>query len=510
VTFSLCTVRSLRRLASALIVSAAALAAPVAADAGACSNSGVPGTPYEGFGARTPGGAGKRIYRVTTLADSGPGSLREAVSDGDRCIVFDVAGTIVLRKQIYVHGAYVTIDGFSAPSPGITLRDYGLSLWGSGGAHDVIVRGLRIRNAGDRTCTAAQDEGDCWDGLQIKNGATRVVVDHVSIDNASDGAFDVASSSDVTIQWSILSGTTKQSLLDRATRVSMHHNLLINGHSRNAQTQWDDTQRTTPPAVALDFRNNLVWNFSAYGTIVQKNATANVVNNYYHSASRPSASDTLAVDRGGRAYAAGNRAGNGGDVDGEGTVRSAFSTASVSTSDACRAAAEVRSEAGARGGDFGPDAIDRGHLDDLPSRLPGCASGTLPSAGPSQPSTSGGGGARPDLTVSSFAVPTTLQRGQEFPIHFGITNRGTASAGGSRIKIYLSSDTGVSSSDVLLRSRSISPLVPGASQSHSVPEVIPTGVKAGAYYLLVVLDVDGAVSESTESNNIKATRVTVR
>lgn len=34
----------------------------------------------EGFGARTPGGKGGRILTVTTPADSGPGSLREAVS----------------------------------------------------------------------------------------------------------------------------------------------------------------------------------------------------------------------------------------------------------------------------------------------------------------------------------------------------------------------------------------------------------------------------------------------
>lgn len=49
----------------------------------------------EGFGARTPGGKGGRVLTVTTLADSGPGSLREAVSTKDpRTIRFQVAGEI--------------------------------------------------------------------------------------------------------------------------------------------------------------------------------------------------------------------------------------------------------------------------------------------------------------------------------------------------------------------------------------------------------------------------------
>jgi pectate lyase len=495
-------------LARALVVWMAIALWPAGADAAACANSGVPGTPYEGFGAATPGGAGKPIYRVTTLADSGPGSLREALSEGNRCIVFDVAGNIVLRKQIYVGGSFVTVDGFSARAPGISLRDFGISIWGTNGAHDVILRGLRFRNAGQRTC----DDGDCWDGIQLKHGAYRVVIDHISNDNASDGAIDITSQGgtptrDITIQWSILSGTRNQAAIGRATRVSMHHNLLIHGQNRNPQADWDTTLATRPPDTVLDFRNNVVWGFSAYGTLVRRNATANILNNYYYSSSRPTAGQALTVDYRGRAYAAGNHSGNGADLDERGTELAGFAAARVTTTDACRAAYEVQDEAGARGVDLGLDSIDSGHLEDLPSKLPGCAGATPAARSPATPAPNT---ASADLVLTSLAMPATLQRGQGFHIQFGVTNRGAGSAAGFRVGIYLSTDTGRSASDLLLRSRSVSSLSAGASQLHALTEVIPSGVKPGSYYVVLVVDADGVVRESNDGNNITVARVTVR
>jgi hypothetical protein len=124
----------------------------------------------------------------------------------------------------------------------------------------------------------------------------------------------------------------------------------------------------------LDFRNNLVWGFSRYGTLIRRRATANVVGNYYYSVERPSGRHALVVDRQGRAHASGNRSGTGADVDGSGTETAHFAAPPLATTDACRAAYQVLAGAGARGAGFGLDAVDRGYIAQIPaSRLPGCA-----------------------------------------------------------------------------------------------------------------------------------------
>ena len=81
--------------------------------------------PIEGFGSISKGGAGGEVYRVTSLADSGPGSLRYGLANRSQkplTILFDVGGTIVLKGDIVINQPFLTIDGTSAPSPGITIR----------------------------------------------------------------------------------------------------------------------------------------------------------------------------------------------------------------------------------------------------------------------------------------------------------------------------------------------------------------------------------------------------
>ena len=197
----------------------------------------------QGFGATTPGGAKGDVVHVTTLADNGDdanpidGSLRKALAGSHRYVVFDVGGEIALSTHLYVRGSYVTIDGLTAPPPGITLKNYGLILRGKVGAHDVVVRGLRIRDIVRATGGDTQ-----FDGIQVVDGAFNIVIDHVSIDGADDGSIDITNDShDVTVSWSILAHPKagKNMLIKYgASRVTLHHNLLMTGGFRNPQVEW--------------------------------------------------------------------------------------------------------------------------------------------------------------------------------------------------------------------------------------------------------------------------------
>ena len=122
----------------------------------------------EGAGRFAAGGRGGAVLHVTSLADSGPGSLRAAVETrGPRTIVFDVAGTIRLGSDLVVREPRVTIAGQTAPGGGIALADQTLVI----DADDVVVRHIRSRR-GDRS----PGEGDA---IWVKGGR-RIILDHVS------------------------------------------------------------------------------------------------------------------------------------------------------------------------------------------------------------------------------------------------------------------------------------------------------------------------------------------
>ena len=313
--------------------------------------------PYQGFGANTPGGTGQPIYHVTNLNDSGPGSLRDAVSQGNRTVVFDIGGEIVLSVEIKVKGAFITIDGFSAPSP-ITLVNDGLVIDGDDGAHDIIIRGIRVRNA-------------LGDSVTIRDGAHNVLIDHISSQGANDGAVDITRGAhDVTVQWSILAENGRDNLLSavgyQSLRVTFHHNLFVKGQSRNPQSGWDNTLATTAPEIVTDIRNNLIWDFSAYGTVATKKTKANVVNNFYYSSLKPSARRALYVTEGSQVYAEGNYSHNGANVNGEGNQQAPFPAVAVDITDACTAAQQVLAEAGVKP----RDGVDQQYLSAV--SLPSC------------------------------------------------------------------------------------------------------------------------------------------
>ena len=162
----------------------------------------------EGFGAAATGGRGGRVIYVTTTAESGPGSLTAALeAAGARYILFKVSGRIDLSARI-PHGD-VTIAGQTSPG-GVVLRGlfadedpFCNSRCGAGvtGVHNVVVRHLRSRPS--FRGSNGLIEGD---GVRLRH-MRNVIVDHVSAGNATDEAFEISYSSNVTVQDSLLGET---------------------------------------------------------------------------------------------------------------------------------------------------------------------------------------------------------------------------------------------------------------------------------------------------------------
>lgn len=161
-----------------------------------------------GFGMDTPAGRGGEVLRVTTLADSGPGSLRAALEvKGPRVIVFEVSGTIATTRHFVIREPFVTVAGQTAPSPGITIRGAGLFIL----THDVLVQHLRIRPGGAPEGPAFRNRDAITIGATSGQSTYNVVVDHVSCSWATDETIstwaehDTGGVHDVTIQYCLVS-----------------------------------------------------------------------------------------------------------------------------------------------------------------------------------------------------------------------------------------------------------------------------------------------------------------
>jgi hypothetical protein len=196
---------------------------------------------YVGFGSVTNGAAdcpGYETYHVTNLTDSGPGSFRDAVSAGCRLVVFDVAGEIELTEKLLIQHSYLTVDGSSAPSPGITIYmpriRMAIEAWSSiGDAHDIIIHHLRLVGAGGDLEAADLLELDGMDAVVYN-----VVLDHITAVAASDGAFDIYGEvRDVTLSYNLIRDMVKPAHLSRNVQDRENITLHANVFARNNERQ---------------------------------------------------------------------------------------------------------------------------------------------------------------------------------------------------------------------------------------------------------------------------------
>ena len=113
-----------------------------------------------------------------------------------------------------------------------------------------------------------------------------------------------------------------------------------------------------------------------------------------------------------------------------------------------------------------------------------------------------GGRSGPDLTVDYLSASwTSADAGDSKSISTRIKNDGDSSSGSFRWGLYLSTDTTITTSDIQLDTWSQSSISSGSTRSSTKSVTIPSSITGGYYYIGMIVDINGQVSESDENNN---------
>ncbi len=244
----------------------------------------------EGHGRYVTGGRGGEVRHVTNLNDKGEGSLRAAVNGSKaKIVVFDVSGIIGLESDLVI-GANTTIEGQTAPAPGITVR-YRTVRPGDNN----IIRFIRFRRGEEKDVNDGADA--TWQ--RQKDG---IVLDHCSFSWSIDEIASFYDNQHFTMQWCTLGealanpghskGEHSYGGIWGGKGASFHHNFLAHMQNRvprfcGARYDWNGYDKekyaNSIQAEIVDFRNCVMYNWGngngCYGGTGGGNI--NIVNNYY-------------------------------------------------------------------------------------------------------------------------------------------------------------------------------------------------------------------------------------
>ena len=214
----------------------------------AFSHSGVEAFPgAQGWGRYATGGRTGSVYHVTNLNDSGTGSLRDAVSQPNRIVVFDVSGVIRINSRI-VFSKNLYVAGQTAPGEGITVYGDGVSF---SGADNIIVRYMRFR-MGHKGSSGKDCAG-------IANGQN-MIFDHCSFAWGLDETFSInpdgkgSTPEYITLQHCVVGQglmTHSAGGLMQTNYVSLIGNFLCDNSTRNFKIKGIN-----------QYANNIVYNWS--------------------------------------------------------------------------------------------------------------------------------------------------------------------------------------------------------------------------------------------------------
>jgi subtilisin family serine protease/subtilase family serine protease len=109
----------------------------------------------------------------------------------------------------------------------------------------------------------------------------------------------------------------------------------------------------------------------------------------------------------------------------------------------------------------------------------------------------------PDLTVSALTTPASGAPGGSLSVSDTTSNSGAGRAAATTTRFFLSTNTSLDASDVLLGSRDVPELAPGAALAGVTVVTLPASTMGGAYYVIAQADSAQTLSETSEVNNTK-------
>ncbi len=235
-----------------------------------------------GAGAYVTGGRGQAVYKVTNLNDSGTGSLRDAISQSNRTVVFDISGVINLLSILYC-ADNITIAGQTAPEGGITI-DGNTTRFTD--VDNLIVRHIRFKGGIDATL------GSSNDSFTAVHNMSNIIFDHCSFAYGDDEAGSwyesdttVYTVENITIQRCLFAESKTGTLIGGAGNVISRNISVINNLWYNIEHRYPNLWLSD--GGRGDIINNVVWTVqNRLAQINSAGSEGNHIGNYYDFGNR--------------------------------------------------------------------------------------------------------------------------------------------------------------------------------------------------------------------------------
>jgi hypothetical protein len=232
-----------------------------------------------------------KVVKVTSLSDSGAGTLRECVALAEpRVCVFEISGRLKVASDLIVTEPDLIVAGQTAPAPGILITNGGFSIQ----THDVRIEHLAIRSGDGSTGTLPEQRRS----ITVKGLTTRNIrLKNLSMSWGVDSnVTTIGPVENVLVQDSIIAESLYRSIHplgprgngvlvgERGRDVRFVGNLLAANYDRNIRWKYD-TRGEMLNNVVYGWGGTSSWNTTNISDLDKKDIPVylDVIGNIYRS-----------------------------------------------------------------------------------------------------------------------------------------------------------------------------------------------------------------------------------